>query len=75
MRIADLAGQRVAIWGFGREGRAAIAALHARLPQLPLTLFCGAAEVAAAQAFDPALLVHAEEPDAVALGGFDVVVK
>jgi UDP-N-acetylmuramoylalanine--D-glutamate ligase len=75
MRIADLAGRRVAIWGFGREGRAAIAALHARLPQLPLTLFCGAAEVAAAQAFDPALLVRAEEPDAVALGGFDVVVK
>ncbi|MGN2247681.1 UDP-N-acetylmuramoyl-L-alanine--D-glutamate ligase [Frateuria sp. GZRR35] len=75
MRIADLAGQRVAIWGFGREGRAAIAALRARLPQLRLTLFCTAAEVAAAHAFDPALLVRAEEPDAVALGGFDVVVK
>jgi UDP-N-acetylmuramoylalanine--D-glutamate ligase len=75
MRIADLAGQRVAIWGFGREGRAAIAALRKRLPQLPLTLFCGAAEVAAAQAFDPALAVRGEEPDAVALGGFDVVVK
>jgi UDP-N-acetylmuramoylalanine--D-glutamate ligase len=75
MRIADLAGQRVAIWGFGREGRAAIAALRKRLPQLPLTLFCGAAEVAAVQAFDPALVVRGEEPDAVALGGFDVVVK
>ncbi|WP_424683855.1 UDP-N-acetylmuramoyl-L-alanine--D-glutamate ligase [Frateuria sp. YIM B11624] len=75
MRIAELAGQRVAIWGFGREGRAAIAALRARLPQLPLTLFCGAAEVAAAQAFDPALRVRGEEPDAAALGGFDVVVK
>ena len=75
MRIAELAGQRVAIWGFGREGRAAIAALRARLPQLPLTLSCGAAEVAAAQAFDPALRVRGEEPDAAALGGFDVVVK
>lgn len=75
MRIADLAGQRVAIWGFGREGRAAITAVRARLPQLRLTLFCNPAEVAAAQALDPALLVRCEEPDAVALGGFDVVVK
>jgi len=75
MRIAELAGQRVAIWGFGREGRAAIAALRACLPQLPLTLFCSAAEVAAAQAFEPALVVRGEEPDATALGGFDVVVK
>ncbi|HET6806060.1 MAG TPA: UDP-N-acetylmuramoyl-L-alanine--D-glutamate ligase [Frateuria sp.] len=75
MRIADLAGQRVAIWGFGREGRAAIAALRARLPSLRLTLFCSPAEVAAAQALDPALAVYGVEPDAVALGGFDVVVK
>jgi len=75
MRIADLAGQRVAIWGFGREGRAAIGALRARLPQLPLTLFCGAAEAASAQTFDPALRIRTEDPDAAALGGFDVVVK
>jgi UDP-N-acetylmuramoylalanine--D-glutamate ligase len=75
MRIAELAGQRVAIWGFGREGRAAIAALRARLPQLPLTLFCSATEAAAAQAFEPTLQVRGEEPDAAALGAFDVVVK
>ena len=29
MRIADLTGRRVAVWGFGREGRAALAALQA----------------------------------------------
>jgi UDP-N-acetylmuramoylalanine--D-glutamate ligase len=75
MRIADLAGQRVAIWGFGREGRAAIAALRTRLPRLPLTLFCSSAEVAAAQAFEPALAIRGDEPDAVDLAGFDVVVK
>jgi UDP-N-acetylmuramoyl-L-alanine---L-glutamate ligase len=75
MRIADLAGQRVAIWGFGREGRAAISALRTRLPRLPLTVFCSAAEVPAAQALGPALVVRGEEPDAAALGGFDVVVK
>ena len=44
MRIADLADQRVAVWGYGREGRAALAALLARLPELPLTLFCSETE-------------------------------
>lgn len=75
MRIAELDARRVAIWGFGREGRAAIAALRQRLPQLPLTLFCREAEVAAAQAFDAALAVHGREPDAIDLAAFDVVVK
>ena len=75
MRIADLAGKHVAIWGFGREGRAAIAALRQRLPELPLTLFCSEAEVAAAQAFHAALDVRGREPDAIDLAPFDVVVK
>lgn len=75
MRIADLAGKRVAIWGFGREGRAAIAAVRTRLPQLSLTLFCGASEMAVAQAFDAELKLVGEEPDAAALGAFDVVIK
>lgn len=44
MRIAEFAGKQVAVWGFGREGRAALAALHARLPDLPVTLFCSEAE-------------------------------
>lgn len=75
MHFAELAGSRVAIWGFGREGRALIAALRACLPQLPLTLLCSPAEVASAQAFDAALQVIAGEPDATALNQFDVVVK
>jgi len=75
LRIADLAGKRVAIWGFGREGKAAISAIRSRLPALSLTLFCSAAEVAAAQAFEPSLSVRGEEPDAEALAAFDVVVK
>ena len=48
MRIADLAGRRVAVWGYGREGRAALAALRARLPGLRPTLFCSEAEAMAA---------------------------
>ncbi|WP_426702298.1 UDP-N-acetylmuramoyl-L-alanine--D-glutamate ligase [Rhodanobacter sp. Col0626] len=75
MRIADLAGRRVAVWGFGREGHAVIGALRSRLPAQSLTLFCSAAEVDAAHAFDAALEIIAGEPDATALGQFDVVVK
>ena len=75
MRIADLAGRRVAVWGFGREGRAAIRAIRAQLPQLPLALYCGEAEAAAARDFDAALTVYGHEPDAVALSAYDVVVK
>jgi len=75
MRFADLEGRRVAVWGFGREGRAAIHALRQRCPQLSLVLFCSAGEVDAARAFDGALEVVAGEPDAAALAQFDVVVK
>jgi len=75
VRIADLATRRVAIWGFGREGHAVLSTLRARLPALPLTLFCRADEAEAARAFDPALAIMAGEPDAMALASFDVVVK
>jgi UDP-N-acetylmuramoylalanine--D-glutamate ligase len=75
MRITDLAGRRVAIWGFGREGRAAIQALRRRCAGQRFTLFCSAGEVEAAHAFDPALDIIAGEPDAAMLGRFDVVVK
>ena len=75
MRIADLVGKRTAIWGFGREGRAALAALRERPPAQPFTLFCPQAEAELARAFDPALDVVGGEPDAEALSQFEVVVK
>ncbi len=75
MRIAELDNRRVAVWGFGREGRAALAALRERLPARRFTLFCQPAEVEAARAFDAALDVTGSEPDAAALGRFDIVVK
>ncbi|WP_067651394.1 UDP-N-acetylmuramoyl-L-alanine--D-glutamate ligase [Dokdonella koreensis] len=84
MRIADLAGLRVAIWGYGREGRAAIAALRRRLPALPLTVLCRAdeaaqvrADLAAAPAqpqAEPTRILTAA-PDAATLSAFDVVIK
>jgi UDP-N-acetylmuramoylalanine--D-glutamate ligase len=75
MRIDELAGKRVAVWGFGREGRAAIRALRARLPQQALALYCNEGEATAARELDPALTVYAHEPEAVALSAYDVVVK
>jgi UDP-N-acetylmuramoylalanine--D-glutamate ligase len=75
MRIADLATKRMAIWGFGREGRAAIHALRRRLPELPLALYCSESEAAQAQAFDAALRIFPHEPDAVALSAYDIVIK
>jgi UDP-N-acetylmuramoylalanine--D-glutamate ligase len=44
MRIDELAGKRVAIWGMGREGRAALGVLRRRLANQPLTIFCNATE-------------------------------
>lgn len=75
MRLADLAGKRVAVWGFGREGRAFIRALRQRLPELSLALYCSEAEADEAKAFDAAVRIYAHEPDAVALSAYDVVIK
>jgi UDP-N-acetylmuramoylalanine--D-glutamate ligase len=75
VRISQLEGQRVALWGWGREGRAAHRALRSRLPQLPLTLFCSPEE--ATQAFalrDPRLLLETQA-SAERLSTFDIVIK
>lgn len=75
MRISALEEKRVALWGFGREGRAACVALRRRLPALPLTLFCSEAEAAEARALDDPLLTVATVVDGAALARFEVVVK
>jgi UDP-N-acetylmuramoylalanine--D-glutamate ligase len=75
MRWAELEGRRVAVWGFGREGRAALNALARRLPGQAIELYCAADEVDAAKAAFPSVRVHGAAPDADALAAFDVVVK
>ena len=75
MRISQLEGRRVALWGWGREGRAAYHALRGRLPALPLTLFCSADEVDAAAALGDALLAIETDATAGRLSAFDVVLK
>ena len=75
MRISQLEGQAVALWGWGREGRSAYRAIRAALPSLPLTLFCAEHEAADAAALGDALLRVETSVDADALMGFAVVVK
>ncbi len=75
MRISQLEGRRVALWGWGREGRAAYRAIRLRLPQLPLTLFCNADEAAEARAAGDAALSVETDASAGRLSAFDIVVK
>jgi UDP-N-acetylmuramoyl-L-alanine---L-glutamate ligase len=73
MRLADLADARVAVWGYGREGQAALAALRKQFPHKSLSLICAGAE--ADGLIDPQVDLLAFEPDAALLERFDVVIK
>ncbi|GAB3056809.1 UDP-N-acetylmuramoyl-L-alanine--D-glutamate ligase [Stenotrophomonas tumulicola] len=75
MKISQLEGKRVALWGWGREGRAAFTVLRQRLPTLSLSLFCPAAEVESARVEMAGALDVRGEPTAEALAGFEVVIK
>lgn len=76
MRLSDLATLRVAVWGYGREGRAAIAALHRRFPGKALTLFCGEAERETARSdhsCSPANAAHANAREKANPGFLDII--
>ena len=87
MRLAELEGKRVAVWGYGREGRAALSVLTRKFTRQSFTLFCSEEE---ARRVEADLKLHAGEsnaaaqaelrvvtvpPDAAALLAFDVVIK
>ncbi|MEH6418987.1 UDP-N-acetylmuramoyl-L-alanine--D-glutamate ligase [Pseudomonas sp. CGJS7] len=75
MRISQLDRSRVALWGWGREGRAAYRAIRSRLPELALTLFCSPEEAADARgANDPRLSIE-HNASAERLSAFDWVIK
>lgn len=76
MKLTDLATQRVAILGFGREGNATWQGIRQRLPTLPLTLFCAPGEqTQATQLNDAWLSIHTQPPTQADLCDFDVVIK
>lgn len=75
VRISQLEGKQVALWGWGREGRAAYAAVRARLPGLALTLLCRAEEADDARALADPLLHVETDVTAELLARHDVVVK
>jgi UDP-N-acetylmuramoylalanine--D-glutamate ligase len=75
VRISQLDGKRVALWGWGREGRAAYRAIRAQWPRMPLTLFCLAGEVPVVHALRDDFLQVETELSNEAFLAFDVVVK
>lgn len=75
MRIAELAGLKVAIWGMGREGHAAHLALRQRLPGVALTLFCNDGEAQFLASGHAADRYVAHAPSAADLSAFDIVIK
>ena len=71
MRVDELRGKRIAIWGWGREGRAALRFLRARMPGVALTIFDDAETVDA----DDVSMVLGRASIVAAITDFDVVVK
>ncbi|HEX7917094.1 UDP-N-acetylmuramoyl-L-alanine--D-glutamate ligase [Rudaea sp.] len=75
MRLSALAGKRVAVWGYGREGKAALSVLRRKFPGQPVTLFCSAAEAAGIGRDGEGIEIVTTAPDAAALSVFDIVIK
>ncbi len=76
MRAADIGTQRVAVWGLGREGRAAIAFLRQRHPSLPLLVLDDAEDGRAPESLGAGIeYVFGADRIAGALDNIDVIVK
>src|SRR6516164_9731949 len=75
MRVAELGARRVAIWGLGREGRAALGFLRKHHPGLPLVLLDDTAEARIPQGYGNVTSAFGSGGIAKALNEVDVVVK
>jgi UDP-N-acetylmuramoyl-L-alanine---L-glutamate ligase len=75
MRAADLGTARVAIWGLGREGRAATRFLRAHHPELPLVVLDDAESAAHSGEFGNLDYAFGSPAIAQTLGRVDVLVK
>ncbi|KAA3650301.1 MAG: UDP-N-acetylmuramoyl-L-alanine--D-glutamate ligase [Proteobacteria bacterium] len=70
MKLADLAHKKVAIWGYGVEGRATVAYLRQHLPERPLTVLCPEQH-----ADQDGVTFNHQAVNAALLDDFDVVIK
>jgi UDP-N-acetylmuramoylalanine--D-glutamate ligase len=76
MRVAELGSRRVAVWGLGREGRAAIKFLREHHPRLPLLLLDDAADARPPEQFGGDFeCAFGAKRIADALQNVDVIVK
>lgn len=75
MRAADLGVRHVAIWGVGREGRAAVGFLRERHPSLPLVLLDDAPDARPLDGLGGVQYAFAADRIAELLGNIDVIVK
>jgi UDP-N-acetylmuramoylalanine--D-glutamate ligase len=76
LKISELEGKKIAIWGYGREGRASLAALRWRLPRQSITVFCSDKEAETLRGMeDPNLVIDTSVVDGEKLALFDVVLK
>ena len=76
MRAADIGTQRVAVWGLGREGRAAIVFLRERHPNLPLLVLNDTEDGRAPESLGAGIeFAFGLDRIAGALANVDVIVK
>jgi UDP-N-acetylmuramoylalanine--D-glutamate ligase len=76
MRAVDIGTERVAVWGLGREGRAAIAFLRQRHPRLPLLVMDDAADgLAPDNLGDGIEFAFGTDRIAHALENIDIIIK
>lgn len=75
MQLSALEPLKVALWGWGREGRAAYRALRSRFADKPLTLLCTEGEAGDATSLGDAGLRIETEASSGRLSAFDVVIK
>lgn len=73
MRLESFEGRRVAILGFGREGRGAARLLADRARPAAIDVYTGSEPIEPSP--KPPLAFHAGLPDSRELGGYDVVVR
>jgi UDP-N-acetylmuramoyl-L-alanine---L-glutamate ligase len=75
MRVAELGARRVAVWGLGREGRAAVGFLRKHHPGLPLVLLDDAADARIPQGYGNVTSAFGAAEITTALNEVDIVVK